>query len=35
MLNKRLPFMSWLGWLIALFITYWFLSDMLRVFAKC
>ena len=27
--------MSWLGWLIALFITYWFLSDMLRVFAKC
>lgn len=22
--------MSWLGWLLALFVAYWFLSDLLR-----
>jgi uncharacterized membrane protein YccC len=35
--------MSWLGWLLALFIAYWFLSDLLRskrcyshgVFSRC
>ena len=35
--------MSWLGWLVALFIAYWFLSDLLRskrcrshgVFGRC